>query len=138
MHAQLWKNGDYPAATASLNREHHILDSHWESMPDQNNFDPTQVQAKIEVMSVLLASHFWNEEQLMHSVGFPGYLDHKAEHGWISDAFEVFLTNIPTSAPRCLQALGFLRQYATNHRLIQDKEFDKFIKHSGATSRLGI
>ncbi len=140
MHAQLWNKRDYPAATASLDREHHILDSHWGSIPDstEDSVDASEIKTRMESMSALLASHFWNEEQLMCAVGYPGYQDHKAEHRRISDAFEALLTIIPASAPRWTKVFTFLHQWTTDHRFSHDEVLDKFIKQSVSSNKIEI
>ena len=140
MHAQLWGKGDYPTAAASLDREHYILDSHWESIPDptEDKVDASEIKARIEAISALLVSHFWNEEELMHTIGFPGYEDHKAEHRRIANAFEDLLTNIPAFAPRWTKVFKFLHEWTTDHHSSDDKVLDTFIKQSVASHRIAI
>lgn len=132
MHERLWHQEEYVTAVASLSREHQMLRSQWNYVPDSadDKIAPVELKTRIEVISGLLINHFSNEEDLMRMIDFPGYENHKAEHRRITDAFQGLLIKIPASADRWSQAYTFLQDWAVDHGFSYDKILDKHIKQS--------
>lgn len=73
--------------------------------------------------------HFYQEEQLLKNVGYPGFEEHKKGHASFVRQLYVlrdgFKRDVPETAANVLQ---FLKAWLTTHILVHDMEYRDFMK----------
>ena len=78
------------------------------------------------------AYHFSTEESLMKNNGYPQYGSHKHEHeGFAAKALELKQRVDMKSFVLTLEVLQFLREWLSNHILVNDKKYAPFLIGAG-------
>jgi hemerythrin len=73
-------------------------------------------------------NHFWFEEQLMKSSGFPDYSNHVATHKKFIEQLSTFKSNSDKKLPITFQLVQFLKEWLKNHIMGDDKEYIPYVK----------
>ncbi len=76
--------------------------------------------------------HFSTEENYMEKYNYPGYLNHKSQHGFFVRKVNEFQEKFKSgSATLSIEILNFLKDWLVNHIKVVDKELGKFLIEKG-------
>ena len=79
-------------------------------------------------------THFAAEERLMDACDYPGYLEHKAKHEALTRrVLEIQKEQAAGTSALSIQAMGFLKDWLTNHIQGSDRNYGPFLNAHGIT-----
>ena len=75
--------------------------------------------------------HFTDEEELMRSIGYPGYASHKALHEALMDkVWALYMRSNESNTDLAIELLVFLNDWLVNHILEEDKAITAYVRES--------
>jgi hemerythrin len=97
--------------------------------------NPTSVTARVlDGLASYTVSHFSAEEALMKRHGFPGYVQHKAEHDKLVAQVKQLQQDLRAGKAAVSQeVMSFLQSWLIGHILGMDKKYTSHLKAAGVS-----
>jgi hemerythrin len=90
--------------------------------------DPETIAERMAELLEHVATHFYTEEVLMRSIGFPGYASHKAEHAVIARAAFALAERFHTSGLALAEVSEFAAKSLMTHLVGSDRTIGCFMR----------
>jgi len=90
--------------------------------------DPEIITERMAELLEHVATHFYTEEVLMRSIGFPGYASHKAEHDAIARAAFALAERFHASGVALAEVSEFAAKSLMTHLVGSDRTIGSFMR----------
>lgn len=126
-----WKQ-EYSVGNDLMDKQHQVLIEMINKLHDAMKVGKGSVEVGIIVTEMIDYSimHFATEEELMKKFGFNGLSDHKIEHKAFMTKVDEFQKQMNAgSFTLSMEVANFLKDWLTNHILVNDMAYSKVVKN---------